>query len=415
MLKNKNKNAFTLVELIIVVTILAILATIAFISFQWYTWNARNSNRLSNVTNIKKTLELYSIKTQEYPLPDSYKQITWSWATAWIQWIIWEWARKWLKELQSLPLDPLLKSPYTYSVTTNKKEYELWYALEWSVAYNDSSLLSKTYANTSNLLWYTDGDYNWVVLKVSTWSIDYYLAVPSIISADISKARLIDLTWSLVFNWKKNIPWNTALLWLWNISTDPDVLFNPKNTWDFVVYSTWTWNIPDTEVFVNNLKNIYTWSVLENVWDQKLIEKVTEINVWNISTILKSAWINIKNIQTNNNNEDSNAIYIWTEEIAPSSNSTLWYTKWDHWWLNWYSPIDCDKNHIWWKYWIWAWICDWEAIDWNNCKDDIWNVDDLKRVVKNNDTWEFLTWTYDDKPIYYLYTDRKSTRLNSSH
>lgn len=425
MLKNKNKNAFTLVELIIVITILAILATIAFISFQWYTWNARNSNRLSNVTNIKKTLELYTIKTQEYPLPDSYKQITWSWATAWVQWVIWEWTRKWLKELQSVPLDPLLKSPYTYSVTTNKKEYQLWYALEWSVAYNNSSLLSKTYANTSNLLWYTDGDYNWVVLKVSTWSIDYYLAVPSIISADISKARLIDLTWSLVFSWKKNIPWNTALLWLWSKSTDPSVLFNPKNTWDFVIYSTWAWNIPDTEVFINNLKNIYTWSVLENVWDQKLTNKIIELNESNIWSALKNTWIvntqtqpsgndwtNNNNSSWWNNNPDNNNWwwddypengFLWIEQRADNMNSPLWYTVWDHWWPHSYSPINCDAEHIWWQYWVWAWMCNW-PIDWTMCRDDIWNIDDSKRTVKNNDSWEFLSWTDQNKQVYYLYT-----------
>jgi prepilin-type N-terminal cleavage/methylation domain-containing protein len=58
-----NKQAFTLVELIVVITILAILWTIAFISLQWYSSQARDSKRLSDVQNIKKSLELFSLNT----------------------------------------------------------------------------------------------------------------------------------------------------------------------------------------------------------------------------------------------------------------------------------------------------------------------------------------------------------------
>ncbi|MDD3145348.1 MAG: type II secretion system protein [Candidatus Gracilibacteria bacterium] len=52
----KQKNAFTLVELIVVITILAILGTIAFINLQGYSMGARDSKRVSDISNIQKKI-----------------------------------------------------------------------------------------------------------------------------------------------------------------------------------------------------------------------------------------------------------------------------------------------------------------------------------------------------------------------
>lgn len=56
------KNAFTLVELIVVITILAILGTIAFISLQGYSADARNSKRTSDVGNIQSAISLKQVE-----------------------------------------------------------------------------------------------------------------------------------------------------------------------------------------------------------------------------------------------------------------------------------------------------------------------------------------------------------------
>lgn len=56
------KNAFTLVELIVVITILAILGTIAFISLQGYSADARNSKRTSDVGNIQWAMSLKQVE-----------------------------------------------------------------------------------------------------------------------------------------------------------------------------------------------------------------------------------------------------------------------------------------------------------------------------------------------------------------
>jgi len=56
------KNAFTLVELIVVITILAILGTIAFISLQGYSADARNSKRTSDIGNIQSAISLKQVE-----------------------------------------------------------------------------------------------------------------------------------------------------------------------------------------------------------------------------------------------------------------------------------------------------------------------------------------------------------------
>jgi prepilin-type N-terminal cleavage/methylation domain-containing protein len=52
------KQAFTLVELIVVITILAILGTIAFISLQGYSADARNSTRTTNLNTMVSKINL---------------------------------------------------------------------------------------------------------------------------------------------------------------------------------------------------------------------------------------------------------------------------------------------------------------------------------------------------------------------
>ena len=61
----KNKNAFTLVELIVVITILAILGTIAFLSLSWYSRDARNSKIVYDVKNLTKMMEVKLSKGED--------------------------------------------------------------------------------------------------------------------------------------------------------------------------------------------------------------------------------------------------------------------------------------------------------------------------------------------------------------
>ena len=107
----KRKEAFTLVELIIVVVIIAILATIAFLTLGQYPQEARDVKRLSDKNNIEKALEIYRAQKGSYPRFDTYEWKTVFWTGA-------------LNELNgtisTLPRDPLTKKPYTIQLQENQ-------------------------------------------------------------------------------------------------------------------------------------------------------------------------------------------------------------------------------------------------------------------------------------------------------
>ena len=115
------QKGFTLVELIVVITILAILWTIAFLSLQWYAANARDSKRISDIWNIKKSLELFTLQTEKYPLPDNGETVTYSWEIVWTQWTIWDNVVEQLsRNIKKKPVDPCSEEEYIYSTIQNR-------------------------------------------------------------------------------------------------------------------------------------------------------------------------------------------------------------------------------------------------------------------------------------------------------
>ena len=65
-----SQKGMTLVELIVVITILAILGTLGFVSIWNFQSTSRDSVRVSDVVNIRKSLELFALKTAKFPRPD---------------------------------------------------------------------------------------------------------------------------------------------------------------------------------------------------------------------------------------------------------------------------------------------------------------------------------------------------------
>ena len=172
------KKGFTLVELIVVITILAILWTIAFISLQWYAANARDSRRISDIWNIKKSLELFTLQTEKYPLPDNGETVTYSWEIVWIQWTLWDNAVEQLsRNLKKKPLDPITEEEYIYSTTENRWEYEILAIYEWWITNN--TILNQTHAADT---WYVkvDGTYN----QLYTSTDSFIIPTPSLITSE---------------------------------------------------------------------------------------------------------------------------------------------------------------------------------------------------------------------------------------
>ena len=281
-MKLQNRQAFTLVELIVVITILAILWTIAFISLQWFSKDARNSSRASDLKNIEKVLSLYQLRESQFPLPSNEVEITYSWAEVWTQWTFWEDTRKLLGsqgQISNVPLDPLTWSEYTYSRLNTKNEFQLAAVFEWDLSNNN--ILNETYADwvywTTKITW----NYNGQVAKTSTWWTTYILAVPSIISWDISLTRVTDIlnARKLMYNWFHNLP--SSYSWTTNFD-DIVITWNIVNTGSLVVYETNDINDLLIEfnqnILINELQSAYVWTIIE---EEDWIEEIVNITDWN--------------------------------------------------------------------------------------------------------------------------------------
>ncbi len=193
----KNKNAFTLTELIIVIVILAILWAISFIAMESYSKNSRDSVRISWISSISTAIEMFAIETWFYPVPSEWTEITFSWAEVWTQGTIW---KSVVDQVDALSdslyslVDPITQTPYTYSRLNSKDEFQIASAIEGEISFNDYNILvPQAFAASGQVVSaYVKGTYNWVAARVSTWETAYVLAIPSIVSSDLSITDVVN-------------------------------------------------------------------------------------------------------------------------------------------------------------------------------------------------------------------------------
>jgi len=420
----QNKQAFTLVELIVVITILAILWTIGFISLQWYSANARDSTRTTDLVLIEKTFELYHINEWMYPDTTGWGDVTYSWAKVWTQGTFWKTTYRSVKRLSNIPLDPLTKDKYVYSLTSNKQEYQLAAISETgeNVAM-DNSL--NTYANEESVMLKVIWNYNGTLLKVITGSTTYVLAVPSIITSS-SWGILKDIidNWDLAFNWFKNLPYQYANNWykkIWEIWR-----LNLVNSGWFVVYN---WDISELKnngekrkELVKNLQGAYTGTAIAT---NSSIKNIVEINLDDNTTkgALKIAllWTSIVNnklwgsIMIASTEVKEDPIISWNDSNGRKyKNNTYAKTcndyknpvapykyDWDTWnWVYWIKPttgsspfkVYCDMTTD-----NWGWTQFFQCLKSDSCKKS-WNT--LYNVnwttdnywANHSSNWSYLIW-----------------------
>lgn len=155
MISSARQNWFTLVELIITIVILSILSTLGLISFTGYSSQARDATRGSDIKNISTILNLTNSQNLSYPNPTDAVDITYSWATLWSQWVFGPKTAFETGKIFWELRDPLYKNYYSYSVTSNRKEYQLWVLFEQesdtanflSFQWVTPHLISQVYAN----------------------------------------------------------------------------------------------------------------------------------------------------------------------------------------------------------------------------------------------------------------------------
>ncbi|MFK7780081.1 MAG: type II secretion system protein [Candidatus Gracilibacteria bacterium] len=182
---NKSKQAFTLVELIVVITILAILGTIAFISLQGYSASSRDSVRISDVSNMKTSLELFHLNAGKYPLPDDYGTFTYSGEDLFYQGYCGDNViQNVSRNMSEVPTDPLTERKYIYSVSSNKNELEILSLLETDdIALNT---ISQTKAAGITVIPRITGNYNGLFIKTPT----YIVPLPSIINTEVEESTI---------------------------------------------------------------------------------------------------------------------------------------------------------------------------------------------------------------------------------
>jgi len=283
----KQTKAFTLVELIVVIVILAILWTIAFISFQGYSRNSRDWVRIADINSAKKSLEIFITKAWFYPTPDNGVNITYSWAIVWTEGTLWSNVTKNIQSLNKVITDPLTANEYTYSITSSKTEYQIWWISEWWWLTGNIPT-DNTYAadlSKTSAVAYIGWNYNEKFTKVNSWTISWILAQPSIISTDkITSTDLANILANkkLAYNNYTNIPSSFSTPWTetgWFNYSNP----NP------IIYS---WTLEDLHddntkklAFITNLKQAYASTDLATnpIYEDIMSVDTTTDSTWAIN------------------------------------------------------------------------------------------------------------------------------------
>ncbi|MCH8518942.1 type II secretion system GspH family protein [Candidatus Gracilibacteria bacterium] len=206
----KNKNGFTLIELIVVVTILSILATIGSIYIFNYFKDTRDATRINSVQLISNNLELYYIDNSEYPLPDSPQDITYSGSTVWTQGVFGDGVGRKLGTFGlDTPRDQSYDVFFSYAITNQSQEYQIATILEGGK--EEQGLAELTFvpqAHASIPRAYVLGNYNRFMTMIREGSEYTFIATPSIIASNLQSTDVVDIISEqhLVYNDFYNLP-----------------------------------------------------------------------------------------------------------------------------------------------------------------------------------------------------------------
>lgn len=98
-----------------------------------------------------RALNLAHLENNVYPETASGMTVTFSGATLWTQGFFNDQVRNALKKVPDTPLDPVTDSPYIYSVSYNRQEYQLARGSEGGLLSMSSSIIPTAEADFSTL------------------------------------------------------------------------------------------------------------------------------------------------------------------------------------------------------------------------------------------------------------------------
>lgn len=207
----RNYIGFTLVELVVTMTVVAILGTIATVYVFDSLWKSRDSARVTSINQIIQNMDLFKVDAGRYPEPDNIVVVTHSGAELWKQGEFWPSASQSLGVYGSdYPQDPLYEHNYTYSVTNNNTEYQIWGIIEDTKDALEEELTSLIVpqANAAVTTAYLRWNYNWFLARTLSSGTTNFIVTPSIIASDLSSPDIIDIIDNerLVFDEFFNLP-----------------------------------------------------------------------------------------------------------------------------------------------------------------------------------------------------------------
>lgn len=264
----ENRNGFTLVELIIVITILAVLATIAFISFKNYSWNSRDSNKMTTLKNLQTGLELFALKTGNYPEPENATLITGSgWVHLFTQWNFWDTIAKQIQAQWEIK-DPLTKDSYSYGIAADKQTYQLATFLENNLSSLHIPWIETTYANSPYYA-YVVWNYKPTILIFNSGS---YLIPSLILQSPLPPSWALPENPYYVVKNEQNLPYSPNV----NIPTNNTEVLDLGIIKDLIEQLKQDESLNETEI-KNNITDLINWKFENNNENKDFLEKITEI------------------------------------------------------------------------------------------------------------------------------------------
>ena len=415
----KQKQAFTLVELIVVVVILAILSTIWFVAYSLYLKWVRDTNRISQIKSISDWLDLFKLKNN-LPLPDEYVEVKVNWMIVAYQWYLWKkiidtinYSSKWV--------DPKTWSYFSYYLTKDRINFQLMSYLEdkknlqanlIDINQTNAEDYSKKYPTVYwKKLWILTDENNTPIQEVSEIKANWYIDLWTTNSWTVYIAHIED--WEeLSFSWKilkdkieslakESIYWAPKDCAEWFIWVPWDAWFNQK--WFCVAqyemgYKNESWTTLSSVGWTefNTLKYESGSQIVSMKWRYPIAD-ITYIEA-KIACETLWKWYHL----ITHNEYMSLARNI---ELVSSNrlNWIIWEWYLSHNWVSWSGSIWWCKDHTWWntesrneatKTWPWHNYCDplrqYTLSNWQKIRDLAWNV---WEIVDKESSYNPSLWT----------------------
>lgn len=313
------KKWFSFIEIIVSLIIIWILSTFASITVTNWLKKSRDAKRLWDLNVISSSLENYYFKNKEYPYPSEYIKITFSWNTLWYQW---ELKNNLIKKLnlKSTPTDPLSNLSYTYSITNNKNNFQLFTFLEENkqLSFKKGKRAYAKDFNYKNMYPTVKGNNIWTFLETNSLEpIEKYF------SGSYTKDIKTYNTWfNVVFedNFSISGSWKQLLTKIENFRNNISNIDDRLNL--YLKFNKWIWEEIEW-VSKNNLKWTLSWNI---IWSEWIEEK------W----LFKESWIwkAIINHHTGISLTWNTSISLWLRPLEKPSTKVNLLKKWDNYWIN---------------------------------------------------------------------------------